>query len=88
MFGAQPVLFRPPGGFYNADTLAAAWDAGHQVVVLWTLTPSQVAAGAPVRRGDIILHHFDATLESDLQVTLAAIAAAGLTPAWLEDYVR
>lgn len=88
LFGAQPVLFRPPYGEYNADTLKAAWANGHQVAVLWTWTASQVAAGAPVRRGDIILTHFDAMLEQDLQAILGAFYAAGLTPAWLEDYVQ
>lgn len=88
MFGAQPTLFRPPYGSYNADTQRAAWQLGHKVIVLWSLTPSEIAAGVPVRRGDIILLHFDANLEADLQAALDAIAAAGLVPAWLEDYVR
>lgn len=88
MFGASPVLFRPPYGSYDGDTLQAASALGHRVAVLWSLTPSDIAAGVPVRRGDIILLHFDASLEADLQGALDAIAAAGLAPAWLEDYIR
>lgn len=88
MFGQTPVLFRPPYGDYDGDTLRAARTVGHEVAVLWSLTPPEIAAGAQVRRGDIILLHFDGNLETDLLAALEAIAAAGLTPAWLEDWVR
>jgi peptidoglycan/xylan/chitin deacetylase (PgdA/CDA1 family) len=89
MFGPPaPTLFRPPYGEYNDDTLKAAWANGFPVVVLWTHTPAQLQAGATVHAGDIILLHFTTTLTADLQLALSAIASAGLTPAYLADYVR
>lgn len=88
MFGQVPILFRPPYGAYNQDTLTAAAQRGHPVVVMWSLSPSDIITGTPVQRGDILSLHFTTNLEEEIQVCLDGIAAAGLTPAWIQDYVR
>lgn len=90
MFGAVPTLFRPPYGGYNDDTLAALAAKGFKTCLLWSHAVEDLAADPTltIRRGEIILCHFTTTLLVDLQLALARIAAAGLSPAWLADYVR
>ncbi len=91
-YGRRPVLFRPPYGEKNEDTLRAARECGLTAGFAWTQT---VNAGKvryqtaihQIRAGDIILMHFRATFADDFIAALQAIKMAGLTPALLEDYV-
>lgn len=87
-FGVRPVLFAPPYGEWDDNTLLAARAAGFSVLMGWTHTPSDLAAGKPLRPGDVILLHFNATLLADLTAAKAAMDAAGLAPGRLEDWVR
>jgi hypothetical protein len=41
-----------------------------------------------VRAGDIILMHFRSAFTADFRAILAAIRAAGLKPALLENYLK
>ena len=86
-FGVRPRLFAPPYGEWDTNTLLAAKAAGFEVLVGWTHTPSDLAAGKPLRPGDVILLHFTDTLSADLVTAWDALAGANLTPALLEDYL-
>lgn len=86
-FGVRPRLFCPPYGEFDDNTLLAAKAAGFSVLMGWTHTPSDLAAGKPLRPGDVILTHFNADLLADLTAAAGALTAAGLTPARLEDYI-
>lgn len=89
MFGLPaPTLFRPPFGRWNNDTRLAAFAAGFKVVVTWTHVFSDLLAEKPVTPGSVLLLHFTENLLSQLTVAAAAIEQAGLTPAFIEDYVR
>jgi len=62
-YGVTPYIFRPPGGNYNATTLAATGQAGLKGVMMWkeTMEISDMEYQTSVRRlspGDIILCHF------------------------------
>lgn len=87
LFGTPPRIFAPPYGEFDENTLLAARARGMGVIPGWTHDSSDIAAGKPLRRGDIILCHFNANLYTDLTAAAAALAAAGLTPALLEDYI-
>ncbi|MFE5618060.1 polysaccharide deacetylase family protein [Streptomyces sp. NPDC056524] len=90
-FGDGPRLLRPPYGTYDETTRTAARACGAKAVVTWTYdltTWGQWTPPAPtLRAGDIILLHFNETLEQDLTRALAAAEAAGLKPAPLREYV-
>jgi peptidoglycan/xylan/chitin deacetylase (PgdA/CDA1 family) len=86
-FGVRPVLFAPPYGEWDDNTLLAAKAAGFSVLMGWTHTVSDLIAGKPLRPGDVILLHFNASLFDDLTVVAAALAAAELAPGRLEDYI-
>jgi len=90
-FGAQPWLFRPPGGFYNQSVPVVARRCGIRAVVMWRATMNDgrldVQGGGPLRAGDIILMHFRRDLRQNLEVALNAARAAGLQPAALEQYL-
>lgn len=87
-FGSTPTLFRPPYGRWNDDTRRAAYAAGIKVILHWTHTYSQIVEGKEVRPGDILLLHFNPDLLDQLTAAKAACDAAGLTPAYIADYVR
>lgn len=92
MFGAPPTLLRPPNGVYDDNTLRAAHDCGMSAVVLWresTINGSVIYSTSEktVRPGDIMLMHFQDSFAADLEATLEAMKAAGLTPALLPDYI-
>ena len=92
-YGRRPVLFRPPYGEKNADTLRAAWSCGLTAGFHWRESARNkgVAYQRPdhrVHAGDIILMHFRDTFPDDFVAALRAISAAGLTPALLEDYAN
>ncbi|MFF5391653.1 polysaccharide deacetylase family protein [Streptomyces sp. NPDC013012] len=90
-FGDGPRLLRPPYGTYDATTLTAARACGAKAVVTWThdlTTWGQWTPPTPeLKAGDIVLLHFNETLEQDLERALDLAAAAGLRPAPLRDYV-
>jgi peptidoglycan-N-acetylglucosamine deacetylase len=88
MFGNTPTLFRPPYGEYDENTLKALRQLGFPIALLWTHTPSSLSSGAELRPGDIILLHFTTTLSADLALVDERMNSAGLTPAYLSDYVR
>jgi peptidoglycan/xylan/chitin deacetylase (PgdA/CDA1 family) len=89
-FGQRPWLFRPPGGGYDATTLAAAQACGMRAIVTWRATMNDGVLrtqGGPLRPGDIVLMHFRPDLRMNLEVALGAAAAIGLHPAALEAYL-
>ena len=62
-YGVTPYIFRPPGGNYNATTVAAVRQAGLKGMMLWqeTMQISDLEYQTPGHRlhpGDIILCHF------------------------------
>ena len=89
-YGVRPKYFRPPYGNYDANTLTAAASCGLKAVVWWSATfdKGQLALQEqPLRRGEIILMHFNDHLIDDLKILLAQLDAAGLKPAQLTDYL-
>jgi peptidoglycan/xylan/chitin deacetylase (PgdA/CDA1 family) len=92
VFGVAPELYRPPYGDYDARSVQIAASCGYRAVVHWSATfeAGQLAlqSGTTLRPGEVILLHFKENLASDLPILLDAIAAAGLRPASLIDYVR
>jgi peptidoglycan/xylan/chitin deacetylase (PgdA/CDA1 family) len=88
MFGPKvPTILRPPYGYWNDDTRRAAFAVGFKVMVKWTHIYPEFST-KPVRPGDILLCHFDANLLDQLQAASLAISTAGLTPAYIADYVQ
>lgn len=92
-YGHHPVLFRPPYGEKDANTLKAAYDCGMWASVHWTETVDKghvyyQTGDKRIHPGDIILMHFREAYAVDFWAALTAIKAAGLTPALLEDYVN
>ena len=92
LFGQRPTLFRAPGGSYDQTTLQAAGDCGMKGVFFWreAVNNGELQFQRPdhvVHPGDIILMHFRDTYVEDFLAAVNGIAASGLTPARLEDYV-
>lgn len=91
-FGVRPTLFRPPYGAYDETTLETAAECDLTAVVHWRVTVDygEIALQPgedSVQPGDILLLHFREDFVEDFLVALEEIAAAGLVPARLEDYV-
>jgi peptidoglycan/xylan/chitin deacetylase (PgdA/CDA1 family) len=92
LFGQRPTLFRAPGGAYDQTTLQAAADCGMKGVFFWreAVNNGELQFQRPdhvVHPGDIILMHFRDTFVEDFLAAVNGIAASGLTPARLEDYI-
>lgn len=92
LFGVRPTLFRAPGGAYDQTTLQAAADCGMKGVLFWreAVNDGVLQFQRPdgvVRPGDVILMHFRQSFVEDFLAAVNGIAAAGLTPARLEDYI-
>jgi len=92
LFGARPTLFRAPGGAYDQTTLQAAADCGMKAVLFWREAVNDGVlqfqrSDQVVRPGDIILMHFRDSYVEDFLAAVNGIAASGLTPARLEDYL-
>jgi peptidoglycan/xylan/chitin deacetylase (PgdA/CDA1 family) len=91
LVGVQPVLFRPPFGAWDENTVEAAKSCGMRRLVLWkvVVSGSEVATwGGPIRRGDIILLHYRPSLAASLKVLDEALRKQGLRPALLGDYLK
>jgi peptidoglycan/xylan/chitin deacetylase (PgdA/CDA1 family) len=90
-YGRRPVLFRPPFGTHDANTLKAVHDCGMKAAFYWKETTDHgyvfFQEGTTVQPGDIILMHFRPRFVDDFLAVLKAVHQAGLTPARLEDYI-
>ncbi|MDT0267802.1 polysaccharide deacetylase family protein [Streptomyces sp. DSM 44915] len=96
--GHRPVLFRPPYGAYDEDTLRAAAECGIEVVPLWAAEafPDRIDYGRADQRfrpGDIVLTHFrgerewDAAMTDMVRLLLDTATEQGFAVARLEDYL-
>jgi peptidoglycan/xylan/chitin deacetylase (PgdA/CDA1 family) len=98
-YGVTPYIFRPPGGNYNATTVAAVRQAGLKGMMLWkeTMQISDMEYQTPGHRlspGDIILCHFrgPAQLDGETMVRMMTrmyrhIQDQGFTVADVTKYV-
>jgi peptidoglycan/xylan/chitin deacetylase (PgdA/CDA1 family) len=89
--GVRPVLFRPPFGNYDHNTLRAAAACGMRVAVLWTAAVNdghvQFQAGDKLKPGDIVLMHFRKTFKEDYTAFVEQARKDGLTPVPLADFL-
>ncbi|WP_432055036.1 polysaccharide deacetylase family protein [Streptomyces sp. bgisy022] len=97
-YGERPVLFRPPFGNYNKDTLRVAKSCGITHVPLWN---EEVFADRwdyrewdrKLRPGDIVLSHFrgqgdwKGTMPDMIRRFLDKVTAEGYAVGRLEDYL-
>ncbi|WP_344599499.1 polysaccharide deacetylase family protein [Streptomyces glaucus] len=97
-YGKRPVLFRPPYGNYDQDTLRAAKACGIRYAPLWN---EEVFADRweyrewdrELRPGDIVLSHFrgrgdwEGTMRDMARRFLDKVTAEGYAVARLEDYL-
>ncbi|MGW5762710.1 polysaccharide deacetylase family protein [Streptomyces tendae] len=97
-YGKRPVLFRPPYGNYNRDTLLAAKSCGIEYAPIWS---EEVYVDhweyrewdQDLHPGDIVLTHFrgtddwDGTMTDMVRRFLDRITADGYAVARLEDYL-
>jgi peptidoglycan/xylan/chitin deacetylase (PgdA/CDA1 family) len=98
-YGVTPYIFRPPGGNYDATTIASAGAAGLKGVMLWkeAMEISDMEYQTSVHRlhpGDIILCHFrgPAQLHGETMVRMMTrlykhIQAQGFTVGDITKYV-
>jgi hypothetical protein len=98
-YGVTPYIFRPPGGNYDATTIAAAGQAGLKGVMMWkeAMEISDMEYQTSVHRlspGDIILCHFrgPAQLDGETMVRMMTrlfrhIQDQGFTVADITRYV-
>jgi peptidoglycan/xylan/chitin deacetylase (PgdA/CDA1 family) len=98
-YGTTPYIFRPPGGNYNATTVAATKNAGLKGMMLWKESMEiqdmqYQTASHHLRPGDIILCHFrgPAQLKGESMVQMMInlyrhIQAQGFTVADITKYV-
>ncbi|WP_437075264.1 polysaccharide deacetylase family protein [Streptomyces sp. enrichment culture] len=97
-YGTRPVLFRPPFGSYNKDTLRAARACGVKYAPLWN---EEVFADRweyrewdrSLHPGDIVLSHFrgrddwKGTMPDMIRRFLKKVTDEGYAVARLEDYL-
>ena len=98
-YGTRPYIFRPPGGNYDATTIASVSEAGLKGLMLWKeameITDMEYQTSAhTLNPGDIILCHFrgPAQLHGETMVHMMIhlykhIQAQGFTVADLTQYV-
>jgi peptidoglycan/xylan/chitin deacetylase (PgdA/CDA1 family) len=97
-YGKRPVIFRPPYGNYNGDTLRIAKSCGIKAVALWESEayPDHMEwreADRDLNPGDIILTHFrgaaewKASMPDLIRSVMKLITDKGYAVARLEDYV-
>jgi peptidoglycan/xylan/chitin deacetylase (PgdA/CDA1 family) len=92
LYGRRPVLFRPPFGAFNDNTLRAVKECGLKASFTWRETTDKgIIRYQDGRRhiagGDIILMHFRAAFVEDFLAILTQLKKDNLTPALLEDYI-
>lgn len=97
-YGERPLLFRPPFGNYNRNSLRAAKSCGIKYVPLWN---EEVFVDRwdyrewdrKIRPGDIVLSHFrgredwKGTMPDMIRRFLNKVTAEGYAVARLEDYL-
>jgi peptidoglycan/xylan/chitin deacetylase (PgdA/CDA1 family) len=98
-YGTRPYIFRPPGGNYDATTIASVSEAGLKGLMLWKeameITDMEYQTSAhTLNLGDIILCHFrgPAQLHGETMVHMMIhlykhIQAQGFTVADVTKYV-
>ncbi|WP_326767261.1 polysaccharide deacetylase family protein [Streptomyces sp. NBC_01591] len=97
-FGKRPILFRPPYGNYNGDTLRIAKSCGIKAVPLWNAEafPDRMEwreEDEDLHPGDIILTHFrgrgewDGSMADLVRAVMKTVTDRGYAVARLEDYV-
>ena len=98
-YGVTPYIFRPPGGNYDATTIASASEAGLKGLMLWKeamqISDMEYQTSAhQLKPGDIILCHFrgPAQLDGETMVRMMIrlykhIQAQGFTVADVTKYV-
>ena len=98
-YGVRPYIFRPPGGNYDATTIATTSQAGLKGLMLWkeSMEISDMQYQTAAHRlspGDIILCHFrtPAQLDGESMVRMMSrlfrhIQDQGFTVAAVTDYV-
>jgi peptidoglycan/xylan/chitin deacetylase (PgdA/CDA1 family) len=90
LVGSHTTYFRPPGGAYDDQVLESALRCGMTHTVLWRVTVSDSTIstwGGPIRRGDIILLHYRASLGTSVRVLAKELKRLKLQPAMLSDYL-
>jgi peptidoglycan/xylan/chitin deacetylase (PgdA/CDA1 family)/Flp pilus assembly protein TadD len=96
--GAAATLFRPPGGNYNDEVLAAAQTLGFRTV-LWTATISsyrgrdgEATLNGMLRQtrdgGILLLHNGQDETVDVLALLLSALQRQGLTPTTVSDLLQ
>ncbi|WP_236789932.1 polysaccharide deacetylase family protein [Amycolatopsis sp. GM8] len=89
--GVRPVLFRPPFGSWDENTLKAAANCGMRVSVLWTASVNDGRVdfqdGKRLQAGDIVLMHFRKTFAEDFAAFVNQSKKDGLTPVSLTDFL-
>lgn len=89
--GVRPVLFRPPFGSFDSNTLLAAAACGMRVSVLWTAAVNDgrvdFQKGNRLQAGDIVLMHFRKTFVEDFTAFVNQAKKDGLTPVPLPDFL-
>lgn len=100
VYGAAPLLFRPPYGVYDAGTETAVAQCGPRAIVLWreSMQIHDMQYQTPDKKlqpGDIILAHFrgpselkGTTMTQMFAHLLKRIQEQGFTVARLEDYIQ
>jgi peptidoglycan/xylan/chitin deacetylase (PgdA/CDA1 family) len=97
-YGKRPLLFRPPYGNYNKDTLRAAKSCGIKAVPLWAAEafPDRMEwreRDRDLHPGDIILTHFrgrkhwKGSMPDMIRRVMKTVTDKGYAVAKLEDYV-
>lgn len=90
--GQSPVLFRPPGGDFNATTVRAMVACGTRYLVLWNvIADDQIIRMRRSHRllpGDIILMHYRSDIIASLDHLMNQLRHDGLRPALLADYLK
>ncbi|MFH8756669.1 polysaccharide deacetylase family protein [Streptomyces atroolivaceus] len=97
-FGKRPILFRPPYGNYNGDTLRVARSCGIKAVPLWAAEafPDRMEWrewDQDLHPGDIILTHFrgredwGGSMADMVRRVMKTVTDKGYAVARLEDYV-
>lgn len=89
--GVTPEWLRPPTGAIDTTGRRAATACGQRQVVLWSASADgsrlSLAGGSVLRKGDIVLLHWNSRSLYTLKNIIAKAKAQGLRPAALGDYL-